>query len=101
MNKHSAVCLVTLLAAACSVFAGDKTDLSKIDLSKLPPASETRNLTYAKDIKPMLQASCFRCHGEERAKGGLKLTSLENVLKGGEDGKVVVAGDSKASLLVI
>jgi hypothetical protein len=101
MNKHTTACLATLLTAAFSVFAGDKTDLSKIDLTKLPPASEAKGLTYAKDIKPMLQASCFRCHGEERAKGGLTLTSLENLLKGGEDGKVVVVGDSKASLLVI
>src|SRR5262245_43185977 len=101
MNKCSILCLASLLAATCPVFSGEKTDLSKLDLSKLPAPSETKGLTYAKDIKPMLQASCFRCHGGERVKGGLKLTSLEDVLKGGDDGKVIVAGDGKASLLVI
>ncbi|PYM15113.1 MAG: hypothetical protein DME18_05055 [Verrucomicrobia bacterium] len=54
----------------------------------------------AKDIRPILEASCFRCHGEEKQKGDLRLDSLQALLKGGEDGKVVVPGNSKKSLLV-
>jgi len=81
--------------------AADSPDLSKVDVSKLPPAAEVKGVTYAKDIRPILEASCFRCHGDQRAKGGLKLNSLEGVLHGGEDGKVVTPGDSKKSLLVI
>jgi hypothetical protein len=80
--------------------AEKKTDLSKLDLSKLPPPAAKKGVTYAKDIRPLFEASCFRCHGEERQKGELRLDSLEAVLKGGEDGKVVIAGDSKKSLLV-
>src|SRR5439155_70716 len=47
------------------------------------------------------EASCFRCHGEERQKGDLRLDSLESVHKGGEDGKVIGPGKSKESLLVV
>src|SRR3954471_233147 len=90
-----------LLAVACVVSASDKADFSKLDLNRLPAAAEAKGLTYVKDIRPILEASCFRCHGDERAKGGLKLNSLSAVLKGGEDGKIVVPGDSKKSLLVI
>ena len=71
-----------------------------MDLSKLPPAAGKKGVTYSKDIRPLFEASCFRCHGEERPKGKLRLDSLESTLKGGEDGKVVVSGDSKKSLLV-
>jgi len=71
------------------------------DLSKLPPAAQTANVTFAKDIRPLLQASCMRCHGNGRVKGGLQLDSLNGVLAGGEDGKVLIAGDSKDSPLVI
>ena len=39
--------------------------------------------------------------GQERPKAGLRLITLDGVLKGSEDGKVVVPGDSKKSLLVI
>jgi hypothetical protein len=71
------------------------------DLSKLPPPSKKEGLTYAKDIRPIFEASCFRCHGEERHKANLRLDSLEAVLKGSEDGKVIVPGKSKESPLVI
>jgi len=81
--------------------ADKKIDLSKIDVSKLPPPADKKGLTYAKDIRPLFEASCFRCHGEEKQKGELRLDSLEAVLKGGEDGKVIVPGASKKSLLVI
>lgn len=71
------------------------------DLTKLPAVSKLEGLTYEKDIKPILEESCFRCHGNEKQKGGLRLDSLEVVLKGGKEGKVVVPGDSTKSPLVI
>jgi hypothetical protein len=81
--------------------ANDKWDLKKFDLSKLPPAVDKQGVTYANDIQPLLEASCWRCHGEERSKGDLRLDSLAAALKGGKDGKVVLPRDSKTSLLVV
>ena len=101
MNKTSSAFIAILVLTGLPVVAGDKSDFSKLDLSKLPSVAENKGLSYAKDIKPILEASCFRCHGEQRPKGGLQLNSLDAVLKGGDDGKVVVPGDSKKSLLVI
>ncbi len=98
--KTTTFVLFAITLASQAVQADDKWDLDKIDTSKLPPVADKKNVTYAKDIRPLLEASCFRCHGEQRPKGGLRLDSLEAVLKGGDDGKVVVAGDSKKSLLV-
>lgn len=91
---------VTPLLAGLAL-AGFTTRAAEPDLSKLPPASAKKGLTYAKDIKPLLEASCFRCHGEERQKAELRLDSLEALLKGSENGKVVVAGKSKESPLLI
>jgi hypothetical protein len=101
MNTTSKLILLSLFGVASSTFAADKFDADKLDLSKLPPAAEKKELTYAKDIKPILQASCLRCHGQQRPKGDLRLDNLEGVLQGGKDGKVLVVGDSKHSLLVI
>jgi hypothetical protein len=94
--------LTILLAAATSSFADDpeKWDISKLDMNKLPPASDKTGVTYEKDIAPLMKASCVRCHGAQRPKGGLRLDSLQAILKGGDDGKVVVPGESKKSLLV-
>lgn len=100
MNKNTIAVFTGFLISAGLALADDKWDIAKLDLSKLPPAADKEGLTYAKDIRPLLEASCLRCHGEQRPKGGLRLDSLEALLKGGEVGKVVVAGDSKKSLLV-
>jgi hypothetical protein len=66
----------------------------------LPPAATKAGVTYAADIKPILDNSCAKCHSGDKPKGHLKLNSLEGALKGGKDGKVIVAGDSAKSLLI-
>ena len=86
--------------AAFAAEASDKWDITKLDVSKLPPAAKKTGLTYANDVRPLLETSCLRCHGEDRPKADLRLDSLESVLKGGKDGKVVIPGNSKSSLLI-
>ena len=101
MKNTYALLIVGLATAGWSVMAAEKKlDISKIDVSKLPPPADKKGVTYAKDIRPIFEASCFRCHGEEKQKGDLRLDSLQAVLKGGEDGKVVEPGNSAKSVLV-
>ncbi|MBI4324428.1 MAG: c-type cytochrome [Chloroflexi bacterium] len=71
-----------------------------VDTSKLPPASDKKGVTYAKDIKPIFEKTCFKCHGAEKQKGKLRLDSLEAALKGGENGADVLPGKSEKSILV-
>ena len=94
-KRKSALALFSVAVFGWSAVANE------VDLSKLPPASDKKEVTYAKDIQPLLQASCFRCHGSERPKAGLRLDSLEGVLKGSKDGKVILPGNSKESQLVL
>ena len=72
----------------------------KIDTSKVAPASTKKGLTYDKDIKPIFEASCFKCHGAEKQKGKLRLDSLAAALKGGENGKSILPGKGVDSPLV-
>jgi len=95
MKKLLISCLSALLIPFVS-FGADK----KVDTSKLPPAADAKGVTYDKDIKPILQKSCIKCHGAEKQKGKLRLDSLDAALKGGEAGKVVLPGDSAGSILV-
>ena len=94
MNLKYAITVLTLMGTS-AVFAAD------VDTSKLPPDSTQQNVTYDKDIKPIFDASCTKCHGEQKPKGKLRLDSLEGVLKGGHDGKVVEPGNSAKSMLII
>ncbi|MGO8931798.1 MAG: c-type cytochrome domain-containing protein [Limisphaerales bacterium] len=99
MNKHRLLaCLGTTLAL--SLLSAQGADEKAVDLSKLPPASDKTGVTYATDIKPLFEKSCVRCHGAEKPKARLRLDSLEGALKGGEDGKVVLPGNSAGSMLV-
>jgi len=70
--------------------------------AKLPPASTKADVTFATDIKPLFDASCVKCHSGEKPKAGLRLDTLENVLKGGKGGKdkILTAGDSASSPVV-
>lgn len=72
-----------------------------LDLSKLPPAATRTGVTFEKDIKPIFEDACTRCHGEDKQKGRIRLDSLEATLKGGEDGKILTPGNSAKSKVVI
>jgi mono/diheme cytochrome c family protein len=54
---------------------------------------------YARHIHPILDANCANCHGDGQAKGGLRMDSYELLMKGGQDGPVIVAGNSPKSIL--
>ena len=54
---------------------------------------------FKSDVRAALTQHCLKCHGGEKVKGGLDLTTREGLLKGGEEGVVIVSGQSKASRL--
>src|SRR5262245_56433282 len=44
---------------------------------------------YEQQVLPILKANCLKCHGGEKTRGGLRLTSRAGVLKGGDSGPAV------------
>src|SRR5437763_131989 len=70
-----------------------------VDISKLPPAAN-RSVDFAKDIQPLLEKSCLKCHNPEKAKGKLMLDTREHALKGGDNGLDIIVGDSAKSPLI-
>lgn len=68
-----------------------------IPLSALASAAD--KTTYDDHALPIFQQSCLNCHNPDKAKGGLDLSTMAGVLKGGSGGKVVEPGDS-ASVLI-
>ena len=42
---------------------------------------------FKKEVKPILEENCYRCHGgEDKIKGHFRVTSREGILKGGDQG---------------
>jgi mono/diheme cytochrome c family protein len=69
------------------------------DASKLPPAAK-QTVSYDKDIKPLFEKSCVKCHSGEKPKGKYSMETLEKTVKGGKGDAPVVAGNSAKSPLV-
>ena len=57
-------------------------------------------LQFEVDVRPILKAHCWQCHGEEEElHGGVDVRLVRFLLKGGESGAAIVPGDHSASLL--
>src|SRR5262245_63586894 len=59
--------------------------------------SAADKVDFAKEIQPLLQQNCVKCHGTEKQKGKLRLDSREAALKGGKAGPALVVGDPEKS----
>lgn len=54
---------------------------------------------YARDIRPVFDRSCVKCHGPEKRKSGLRLDQKRYAFKGGESGPAIVPGEPDRSLV--
>lgn len=51
-------------------------------------------------VAPILAVRCSGCHGAEKRKAKMRLDTFDGVMRGGEDGAVIVAGDPAKSLMM-
>jgi hypothetical protein len=58
-----------------------------------------KRLIYEKDLVPIFQKSCTKCHGAKKSKGGLRLDNAKEFKTGGNNGAVAVSGDPEHSAL--
>ena len=62
-------------------------------------ASQEQIDFFENRIRPVLAQNCFACHTNSQM-GGLRLDSLDGLLKGGKSGPAVVAGEPEKSTLI-
>lgn len=77
--------LTTLLTAA-------------VPLAAQPSAADLE--FFESRIRPALVAECYECHDAKKQKGDLRLDHRAAMLKGGETGPLLIAGDPDKSLLI-
>src|SRR6266576_1749280 len=65
----------------------------------LPPPANHK-IDFAKEIRPIFEGSCIKCHGRGRTKGDLSIESRDTLLKGGESGPAIVSGQSEESRVI-
>jgi mono/diheme cytochrome c family protein len=95
MDRHLTACV----AAWLLVVPGSFGALTPEQLKALPPPANGP-VNFKSQIKPILEASCIRCHGRGRSHGGLKIDSRLSLLKGGDSGPAAMAGHSANSYII-
>jgi mono/diheme cytochrome c family protein len=63
-------------------------------------ADQAADDVFENQIRPVLLESCFRCHGDARESGMLRVDSRDALLQGGESGAAIVPGKPEESLLI-
>lgn len=84
---HVVLMIASLLICGLSVMAGELGTPQQRDL-------------FENHVRPMLVKQCIECHGDAKQEAGLRLTSMESLLQGGESGPAIVPGKPDESLLI-
>jgi hypothetical protein len=72
-----------------------------VSLQAQKPVSQVQApVDFARDIQPILQSTCYECHGPKKTKAHLRLDSPAGIMTGGETGTIIVPGNSEKSLIV-
>ena len=88
-------CLLGAFLPALAAVPAPTTDA----IDKLPPAAN-RTVDFVRDIQPILETSCVKCHGRGKAKGDWQLETRELFLKTGESNPSTIVGNSAQSRII-
>ena len=65
------------------------------------PAAEPARVDFARDVRPILERSCWKCHGPDKQKGGLRLDLRAAALGLGDSGsRAITPGKADESELI-
>lgn len=63
-------------------------------------ASAPGQVSFSRDVLPVLQSRCINCHGGQRTSEGLDMKTYEALMAGSQNGSVVTPGDAASSSFV-
>jgi uncharacterized membrane protein len=94
------LCLVIAGDFGANLTHGENFVLAPVWHPEKEKVPVNKALVFRDVIQPVFESKCTSCHNPDKTKGGLMLTGEKNVLKGGKDGKLFVAGQPQLSLLL-
>ena len=65
-----------------------------------PKVSAQKQVSFIKDVAPILEKNCFSCHDAKTKKGKFDMTTYENFRKGGRNDDPVMPGMPRISYLM-
>ena len=73
--------------------------LTPEQIARLPAPAPVK-VDFARDVKPIFDSACVKCHGKGKDKGGLSIETRDSFMKGGDSGVPIVSGKSAESLII-
>ncbi|MCS6994752.1 MAG: hypothetical protein N2117_01830 [Anaerolineales bacterium] len=64
------------------------------------PVTSAGEVSFARDVLPILQNKCINCHGGQRTAEGLDMKTYDALMAGSENGSVITPGDSTRSSFI-
>ena len=93
MKKQIIISLIAIFfVSAYAILQSNSTEAA--------PHTEARDTSYSKDIRPILESRCRKCHMGEHVSEGLDMNTYETLMAGSQNGPVIVPGDADDSLLI-
>ena len=96
--RWSALIAVVLCVTHSRVYGGDDVSAPRTG-AKQGITAQQADFFEAK-IRPVLEEQCFKCHGPRKQESGLRLDSRESVIRGSDNGPVVVPGHPEECSLI-
>ena len=76
-----------------------KTLAAILILLSAPNVLPAQDVDFGREVQPIFRSTCYKCHGYGKQKGKLRLDSPEAIMKGGDNGPVIVPGKPSESTL--
>src|SRR5689334_19093395 len=89
----------TTLSTVVAFAIGFLTPVPNVKAQTKADSASARKVDFVREIQPLLERSCFSCHGPKVQMAGLRLDSKELAFAGGRSGKVIYAGKASESSL--
>ncbi len=102
MQKNFTPIFRTVLLAAFLLLTACGTDTtSAVSTSVAAVPTQASAISYSSNIDPILQRSCFECHGGEKTSKGLSVATYDALMKGSQNGAVILAGEPDKSKFLL
>jgi mono/diheme cytochrome c family protein len=92
--------LAICLLVAGALLAAKSQGVGQTSAGEARQATPGGSVVFATQIRPILASRCYPCHGPDVQQHGLRLDSLQGILTGSANEKVVIPRDSQNSHIV-
>ena len=94
MKKQLIPIIITIFLVSAYVIL-QSSQIPMAQLEAIPQA----DISYSKDVYPILKSRCGKCHMGSFTSKNLNMETYDSLMAGSQNGAVIVAGNAKESLL--